>query len=185
LRTVSTYGGRSPGACRRRKTAGNHSVEITALFSKNAASSGYYFYFDYLWPLEAQDVPDAPQIYTDVSLAMDFDTDHGYKKPPAWHLWQLQKLGFKGHGDVYMGVFWNNKRRRINATYPYATVVFSGTPVAGDVVTFLIGGTTINHAIGYGETLQQIVSQVRATINGTFAVGAGIEGQHPRLFCIR
>jgi hypothetical protein len=111
--------------------AGTHTVEITATFTRNAASSGYYFYFDYLWPLEAQDVPDAPQIYTDVSLAMDFDTDHGYKKPPAWHLWQLQKLGFKGHADVYMGVFWNNKRRRINATYPYATVVFSGTPVAG------------------------------------------------------
>ena len=150
-------------------TAGNHTVEITALFDKNAASTGYYFYFDFLWPLEQQDVPDAPQIYTDVSLAMDFDTDHGYKKPPAWHLWQLQKLGFKGHADVYMGVFWNNKRRRINATYPYATVVFSGTPVAGDVVSFSIGGTTINHAIGYGETLQGIVSDMRATINGLFA----------------
>jgi len=149
--------------------AGNHTVEITATFTKNAASSGYYFYFDYLWPLEAQDVPDAPQTYTDVSLAMDFDTDHGYKKPPAWHLWQLQKLGFKGHADVYMGVFWNNKRRRINATYPYTTVVFSGTPAAGDVVSFSVGGTTVSHAIGYGETLQGIVSDMRAIINGLFS----------------
>jgi len=104
-----------------------------------------------------------------VSLAIDFDTDHGYKKPPAWHLWQLQKLGFNGHADVYMGVFWNNKRRRVGATYPYATVGFSGTPAAGDVVSFSIGGTTISHAIGYGETLQQIVSQMRATINGMFS----------------
>ena len=124
--------------------AGNHTVVITALFDKNAASSGYYFYFDYLWPLVPQDVPDAPQEYTDVSLAIDFDTDHGYKKPPAWHLWQLQKLGFKGHADVYMGVFWNNKRQRIGATYPYATVAFSGTPAAGDVVSISIGGTTIS-----------------------------------------
>ena len=75
--------------------------------------------------------------YTDVSLAIDFDTDHGYKKPPAWHLWQLQKLGFKGHADVYMGVFWNNKRQRTGATYPYATVAFSGTPAAGNVVVAL------------------------------------------------
>ena len=96
---------------------------------------GYYFYFDYLWPLVPQDVPDAPQVYSDVSLAIDFDTDHGYKKPPAWHLWQLQKLGFKGHADVYMGVFWNNKRRRVGATFPYATVAFSGTPSPGDVVS--------------------------------------------------
>ncbi len=164
---VRRHHGQFEGA--RRVAAGTHTVEITATFTNNAASSGYYFYFDYLWPLEPQDVPDAPQIYTDVSLAMDFDTDHGYKKPPAWHLWQLQKLGFKGHADVYMGVFWNNKRRRINATYPYATVVFSGTPVAGDVVSFSIGGTTISHAIGYGETLQGIVSDMRAIINGMFS----------------
>lgn len=149
--------------------AGNHTVVITALYDKNAASSGYYFYFDYLWPLVPQDVPDASKTYTDVSLAIDFDTDHGYKKPPAWHLWQLQKLGFKGHADVYMGVFWNNKRQRTGATYPYATVAFTGTPAAGDVVQISIGGTTISHAIGYGETLQSVVSEMRATINGMFS----------------
>ena len=149
--------------------AGNHTVEITALYDKNAASSGYYFYFDYLWPLVPQDAPDAPRQYTDVSLAIDFDTDHGYKKPPAWHLWQLQRLGFKGHADVYMGVFWNNKRQRTGATYPYATVAFSGTPAAGDVVSLSIGGTTVSHAIGYGETLQSIASHVRAMVNGLFS----------------
>ncbi len=149
--------------------AGTHVVEITVLFAKNDASAGYYFYFDYLWPLVPQDVPDAPREYSDVSLAIDFDTDHGYKKPPAWHLWQLQKLGFKGHADVYMGVFWNNKRRRVDATYPFATIEFSGDPAPGDVVCFSIGGTTINHAIGNGETLQQIVSHMRATINGMFS----------------
>jgi hypothetical protein len=154
--------------------AGNHTVEITATFTKNAASTGYYFYFDYLWPLEAQDVPDAPQIYTDVSLAMDFDTDHGYKKPPAWHLWQLQKLGFRGHADVYMGVFWNNKRRRVDATYPYASIEFAlgegaTAPVPGEVVSISLSGTTVNHAIGFGETIQSVVSQMRAAINGMFA----------------
>jgi hypothetical protein len=149
--------------------AGTHVVEITAKFEKHAASTGYYFYFDYLWPLVPEDVPDAPQEYSDVSLAIDFDTDHGYKKPPAWHLWQLQKLGFKGHADVYMGVFWNNKRRRVGATFPYATITFSGEPAPGDVVSFSIGGTTIGHAIGYGETLQQIVSHIRASINGMFS----------------
>jgi hypothetical protein len=147
--------------------AGNHTVTIKALY--RTTNGGYYFYFDYLWPLVPQDVPDPPEVYPDVSLAIDFDTDHGYKKPPAWHLWQLQKLGFKGHADVYMGVFWNNKRQRIGASYPYATIDFSGDPAPGDVVSFSIGGTTISHAIGYGETLQQIVSHFRAAINGMFA----------------
>ncbi len=154
--------------------AGTHMVEITALFDKNADSTGYYFYFDYLWPMVPQDVPDAPEILSDVSLAIDFDTDHGYKKPPAWHLWHLQKLGLQGHADVYMGVFWNNKRRRVGATYPYATIEFSGSPVPGDVASITISGTTINHAIGYGETLESIVSQMRAAINGMF-VGVWVD----------
>jgi hypothetical protein len=149
--------------------AGNHTVTMTALFDKHAASTGYYFYFDYLWPLVPQDVPDAPQEYDDVSLAIDFDTDHGYKKPPAWHLWQLQKLGFKGHADVYMGVFWNNKRQRVGASYPYATIAFAGTPAPGETVSISIGGSNVTHVIGYGETLQDLVSHMRATINGMFA----------------
>jgi len=167
---LNEYGGTTANLkVRGNVAAGNHVVVITALFDRNAASSGYYFYFDYLWPLVPQDVPDAPQEYSDVSLAIDFDTDHGYKKPPAWHLWQLQKLGFKGHADVYMGVFWNNKRQRVGASYPYATVAFCGTPAPGDVVSISISGTTIAHAIGYGETLQEIVSHFRAAINGMFS----------------
>jgi hypothetical protein len=150
-------------------SAGNHTVEIAALFERNEASGGYYFYFDYLWPLVPQDVPDPPEEYPNVSLAIDFDTDHGYRKPPAWHLWHLQRLGFRGHADVYMGVFWNNKRQRVGASYPYATIEFSGGPVPGEVISVRISGTTINHAIGYGETLQQIVSHFRAAINGMFA----------------
>jgi hypothetical protein len=45
---------------------GNHTLEITALYDKNAASTGYYFYFDYLWPMVPQDVPDAPEVYRNV-----------------------------------------------------------------------------------------------------------------------
>ena len=172
---LSEYGGTVANIPVRTGVApGNHTVEITALFEKHDASTGYYFYFDYLWPLVPQDVPDAPQEYSDVSLAIDFDTDHGYKKPPAWHLWHLDKLGFKGHADVYMGVFWNNKRRRVGATYPYAEIAFSGTPAPGDVVYIDLAGTRVAHAIGYGgdggagETLEQIASQLRAAINGMF-----------------
>jgi hypothetical protein len=56
-----------------------------------------------------------------------------------------------------------------SATYPYAIIEFSGDPVPGDVASITISGTTTNHAIGYGDTLQSIVSQMRAALNGTFA----------------
>ncbi len=158
---VNEYGGTTANIrLRSGLSGGTHTVTI--------AASGGWFYFDYLWPLAPQDVPDPPKVYDNVSLAIDFDTDHGYRKPPAWHLWQLKRLGFMGHADVYMGVFWNNKRRRVGMSYPYATVTFSGTPAPGEVVWISIAGTQVNHAIGYGETLQDIVSHFRAAINGLF-----------------
>jgi hypothetical protein len=153
---------------------GTHTVEIRALFDKHPSSNGYYFYFDYLWPLEPQDPPDPPKIYPDVSLAIDFDTDHGYKKPPAWHAWHLKQLGFMGHADVYMGVFWNNKRRRIEATYPNCTLVL-GSWEPDQPLWITLGdpleqqaGTTLYFSPGAGLATADITAHLRAMINVTF-----------------
>ncbi len=146
---------------------GTHTVEIRALFDKHPSSNGYYFYFDYLWPLEPQDPPDPPKVYPDVSLAIDFDTDHGYKKPPAWHVWHLKKLGCMGHADVYMGVFWNNKRRRIEATYPNCTVSI-GAWQADQPLWINLSGTTLYFAPGAGLATDDIAAHLRAMINVTF-----------------
>ena len=146
---------------------GSHTVQIAALFDKNPSSSGYYFYYDYLWPLIPQDVPEAPQTYENVSLAIDFDTDHGYKKPPAWHVWHLDKLGFRGHADVYMGVFWNNKRRRVEATYPNCTVQV-GSWVPDDPFWINVSGTTLYFAAGAGLGDGDVAAQLRAMLNVTF-----------------
>ena len=127
---LNEYGGTTANLkVRGNVAAGNHAVEITATVRQERRQQRVLLLFRL--PLAASSrrtFRTRRSSIRDVSLAIDFDTDHGYKKPPAWHLWQLQKLGFKGHADVYMGVFWNNKRQRIGATYPYATVVFSGTP---------------------------------------------------------
>jgi hypothetical protein len=146
---------------------GTHTVEIRALFSKHPSSNGYYFYFDYLWPLEPQDPPAPPKIYPDVSLAIDFDTDHGYKKPPAWHVWHLKQLGFLGHADVYMGVFWNNKRRRIEATYPNCTVAIN-TWEPDQPLWINLSGTTLYFSPDAGLSTEDIAAHLRAMINVIF-----------------
>ncbi len=146
---------------------GTHTVEIRALFSKHPASNGYYLYFDYLWPLEPVDPPDPPKVYPDVSAAIDFDTDHGYKKPPAWHVWHLKQLGFMGHADVYMGVFWNNKRRRIEATYPNCTVSIGAWQV-DQPLWINLSGTTLYFSPGAGLSTEDIAAHLRAMINVTF-----------------
>jgi hypothetical protein len=147
--------------------AGAHTVEIRALFDKHPASTGYYFYFDYLWPLQPQDPPDPPKVYPDVSAAIDFDTDHGYKKPPAWHVWHLKQLGFLGHADVYMGVFWNNKRRRIEATYPNCTVAITAWE-PDQPLWINLSGTTLYFSPGAGLATEDIAAHLRAMINVTF-----------------
>jgi hypothetical protein len=146
---------------------GTHTAEIRALFSKHPASNGYFFYFDYLWPLEPQDPPDPPNVYPDVSLAIDFDTDHGYKKPPAWHVWHLKQLGFMGHADVYTGVFWNNKRRRVEATYPNCTVSIGAWQV-DQPLWINLSGTTLYFSPGAGLATEDIAAHLRAMINVTF-----------------
>jgi hypothetical protein len=148
-------------------SGGTHSVEIRALFDKHPASTGYYFYFDYLWPLEPQNTPAPPKTYPDVSLAIDFDTDHGYKKPPAWHIWHLKQLGFLGHADVYMGVFWNNKRRRIEATYPNCTVAINAWE-PDQPLWINLSGTTLYFSPGAGLATEDIAAHLRAMINVTF-----------------
>mgnify|MGYP000392139417 CR=1 FL=1 len=146
---------------------GTHSVEIRALFDKHPSSNGYYFYFDYVWPLEPQDPPDPPKVYPDVSAAIDFDTDHGYKKPPAWHVWHLKQLGFIGHADVYMGVFWNNKRRRVEATYPNCTVAINAWE-PDQPLWINLSGTTLYFSPGAGLSTEDIAAHLRAMINVTF-----------------
>jgi len=146
---------------------GTHTVKVRALFDKHPSSNGYYFYFDYLWPLEPMDPPDPPKVYPDASLAIDFDTDHGYKKPPAWHVWHLDRLGFRGHADVYMGVFWNNKRRRIEATYPSCTISI-GAWEPDEPLWVNLSGTTLYFSPGAGLATEDIAAHLRAMINVTF-----------------
>ena len=146
---------------------GSHVVEITALFDKNPSSTGYFFYYDYLWPLVPQDVPEAPELYENVSLAIDFDTDHGYKKPPAWHAWHLDRLGFGGHADVYMGVFWNNKRRRVEATYPNCTVSL-GAWQPDEPLRINLSGSTLYFSPGAGLSDPDVAGRLRAMHNVTF-----------------
>jgi hypothetical protein len=146
---------------------GTHSVEIRALFDKHPSSNGYYFYFDYLWPLEPKDPPEPPQTYPDVSLAIDFDTDHGYKKSPAWHVWHLKQFGFMGHADVYMGVFWNNKRRRVEATYPNCTVSINAWE-PDQPLWINLSSTTLYFSPGAGLSTEDIAAHLRAMINVTF-----------------
>ena len=136
--------------------------------TKNAASSGFNVYFDYVEAAVEADVPAAPQGYTDRSVATDYDTDHSYKLPPARLVWQIDKSGIRGDVNHYVGVFWWNQRKRVGGVWKTWTVTFGGTWASGDAAFLTIGGTTMGKSVFPADTLDTIASHFVYFINETF-----------------
>jgi hypothetical protein len=162
--------------------AGQHTVTLTVR-APNAASSGSYCYFDFVEAAVASDVPAALPARPEVSPAVDYDTDHGYKVPPARLMWWMDQLGFAAPLNVYVGVFWWNQRRRSGAALAQLRLDFTGTWLAGQQVFLAIGApdlstsTTIGKTVFAGETSEGIARALAYFINATFTgVWAAAEG---------
>ena len=178
--TLDTYGS---GSGVRRKlfagvSAGQHSVVITLLATKNSASSGWYFYFDFLECAVASDVPTAAA--SGVAVATDFDTDNSYKLSPARLLWSIQKSGLVGTIDHYMGVFWWPVRKMLTASSLWSqtsVVTLSGSPTFGATFSLVMGGTTINHVCLIGDTAATVAGALGLLVNqGSTVFWAAVAG---------
>jgi hypothetical protein len=129
-------------------------------------SSGF-LYFDFLEAAAVSDVPDALPAVPHMSPALDYSTDHTYKLPPARVMWNFDKLGFAGPMNVYLGVFWWNQRRRVEAAVPSSYVRFEGGFIAGDKAFIELGGQILGKSVLGGETNDVIASHFAHLINGT------------------
>lgn len=151
--------------------AGTHTVVFTM------QETDKYFYFDFLEAAVLSDVPDALPARANVSPALDFDTDHTYKLPPARLMWIMDKLGYAGPMNEYLGVFWWNERIPVGITYSTAQVTFTGTFLDGDSVILTLNGTDIGKSVFPTDTLESIASHFAAYINETFGgVWASVSG---------
>ena len=168
--------------------AGSHTVTITlsssnhvALGSWDSNSTGRYFYFDFLEAAVPGDIQNPATTYANVAPAVDWDTDHGYKLPPQRTAWMLQKMGFGGQIDHYMGVFWWNQRHRVGGTFPVATVTFGGTWASGDGAFLDISGLTIGKSVFPADVAAGASASIAAhfayfinsTFDGAYASAAG------------
>jgi hypothetical protein len=169
--TLDCYG--AAGAQVRRRlfagvAAGQHSVTITMLSTKNVASGGWYFYFDFLECAVLGDVPDAPATTTAVGVATDFDTNNTYMLSPARLLWDIQRMGLVGEIDHYMGVFWWPVRKCLTSSATWAqvtTITLSGAPVWGQTFYVNLGGTALSHMCLIGDTLATVALAFAQLIN--------------------
>ena len=146
--------------------AGAHKVTLT-LRAKESASSGNYCYFDFLEAAVAGDVPDPDATLTNVSPALDYDTDHCYKLPPQRVMWMQDRLGFAGPINLYEGVFWFNQRIRQGHTFPSASIdVAELTLASGDAVFVDVGGQTFGCSVFPAHTAAQVAKHFAYFING-------------------
>ena len=160
--------------------AGTHSLAITLLANNHQAqkpplpapqwdvtSLSFQFVFDYIEAAVASDIPDPVVTYSNVSAALDFDTDATYKVSPQRLVWHLQKLGLNGQMNEYVGVYWWNQRKRINGIWNSAVVTLSGTWAAGDSATITIGTFPILKAVTQWDTLDTIAAHFVYYINAS------------------
>jgi hypothetical protein len=105
--------------------------------------------------------------YTNVSPAIDYDTDHTYKLPPARLVWNLDRLGLRGPVNEYVGVFWWNQRRRVGGVWKTWTVTFGGTWADGDAAFLTIGSFTMGKSVFPADTISTIAEHFKYFINHT------------------
>jgi hypothetical protein len=150
--------------------AGEHRVELTllALAGTNPPIPAGPFYFDFLEAVVPGDVPDPSITYPGVTAAIDYDTDHTYKLPPARLAWNLDRLGLHGQVNEYVGVFWWNQRKRDGGTFKTAAVAFGGTWAAEDSITLDFDGTEIGKTVFAKDTAESIAQHFVYAINQTF-----------------
>lgn len=144
--------------------AGWHTALLTLSGVKNAASSGFNVYFDFLEAAVESAVPDAAEVYTTVGVATDFDTNATYQMPPERLAWQIVRSGLVGDVDHYLGVYWWAQRVAAGAVYP--SVTFTVGSVATAIVE--ISGTQVGKTAFSTDTLDSMVAGFVCGINAEF-----------------
>ena len=159
-----------PAVVTRRKVrsgvaAGKHSLELTL-----KAGTGSIGYVDVIEAVvERSDVPAAPQVYTDVGVSTDFDTDATYKRAPAALVKAIEWSGFQGDVNHATLIYFHSERKRVGGSFPSATVTFGGTWADGDSAFLTIGGTTIGKSVFPADTNNTIAAHFSRFINETFS----------------
>jgi hypothetical protein len=102
-------------------------------------------------------------------------------------MWNLDKLGYAGPMNEYLGVFWWNERKRSGGSFSTAQVTFGGTFAGGDTVFLTVNATTLGKSVFPADTTATIAYHFAACLNsafvGVWAAAAGsvltITGRSP------
>jgi len=153
-------------------SAGLHNVTIT--HSGTAGSLVYFDFLEIVYPaIFLPDFEPVPQ----TTLATDWDTDHSLAIAPERTAWLIQKLGFRGRANHYVGAMWFYELQRQGHRYASGTITFSGIPEFGKTTQISLGATPIDHVNLIGDSAESVATAFALSINaGATGVWAQAEG---------
>ena len=144
---------------------------------RNIGATGTPFYFDFLEIAVPTNVlPDFPMVATS-TLATDWDTNHSISLAPERTAWLIQKLGFRGRANHYVGALWFFELFRPGMQFASVTIAFTGTPEFGQSSSINLGGTNIQHTNLTSDTAASVALCFALLINaGSNSVWAQATG---------
>jgi hypothetical protein len=150
----------------------SHTISIT-----HSGPIGSYFYFDFLEIAVPTEVLPAFPTIPAMTLATDWDTAHSIALAPERTAWLIQKLGFSGRANHYVGALWFYELVRPGTEFAAASITFVGQPEFGQITTVNLGGTEIQHVNLIGDTDESVAICFALLINaGSNSVWAQADG---------
>lgn len=161
--------------------AGSHSVTITHAGQNQTL---YFDFFEIAYP--SNNLPGfTPN--TQLALATDWDTYHSQSLPAERTAWLINKLGFTGRINHYVGALWFYEIVRTGTQYATLTVELqlsqtNNSPyvqfaLAADQASLATEGTTISHLVLPDDNSSTVALAFAALINvGTNLVWASASG---------
>ena len=152
--------------------AGRHTVVVT-----HTGPWGRELFFDFLEvALPTAELPAFGETPI-TTLATDWDTDHSLAIAPERTAWLIERLGFRGRANHYVGAMWWYELCNPDNRYASGTIAFSGAPVFGGRTEITIAGVTISHVNYITDTAETIAKAFELVITaGSSAVWARADG---------
>jgi hypothetical protein len=150
---------------------GEHQVNARLL------TEGWAFRFDHLEAaIPTTAVPTYPPNEIE-TLATDWDTEHSVVLAPERVVWILDRLGFRGRANHYVGAILFYELVNPGNVYAEATVTFSGSPVFSQNVQIVIDSTVFQRLSLLTDTPETIAKSFEHLINdGATGVRASTDG---------
>ncbi len=157
---------------------GTHTVTL-----QHQGPADYYIYFDFLEI--AHPTTSLPEFEPNTfSLATDWDTYHSQSLPAERTAWLIQKLGFTGRVNHYVGALWFYEIVRPGTRYASLTVTFvlvqgvnPSSTITLNITPPNSGTTSIQHLVLFDDTPATLAQAFAGLINlGSNAIWASASG---------